>query len=120
MLAWASVMQTLDATRTWALPGPESQLRTLAPIGDAREAVLSGLPLPDRYEDLGHLVHSRAVGRLARTLRRALGDEVWVLEEKPVRAGEHALPVPDLAVVPAPLPEDRHPRADEAVEALLS
>jgi Uma2 family endonuclease len=57
--------------------------------------------------------HAGNTGRVARTLRRAVGDRADVREGKPLIVGRHSVPEPDAAVVPVdPYDYTRaHPRS---------
>jgi Uma2 family endonuclease len=45
--------------------------------------------------------HAGNTDRVARALRRAVGERAYVREEKPLIVGRHSVPEPDAAVVPA-------------------
>lgn len=68
-------MKPLDPTQTWALTGDQGALRTLAPPAEVRSETPSRTPLPERYEDLGHLA-SGGMGNLRRVRDRVLGAEL--------------------------------------------
>lgn len=57
--------------------------------------------------------HHRCVALLTRLLVRALGDEWLVGVQGPVQAGEHGLPLPDLAVFRADALKESHADATE-------
>ncbi len=59
--------------------------------------------------------HRYALETLADRLREIAGDRAIVMEEKPLVAGEHALPEPDVALVRGRRSDyrERHPRTDE-------
>lgn len=88
-------------------------------LGLAEKGVLEA---DDRVELLSGVVvsmapidpaHAASVNRTEYALRRVIGDRAIVRTQSPLRAGDHSLPQPDVAVVPG-RPEDydrEHPRS---------